>query len=225
MTPDFRLLTVEGHISSRETGLFFPCIEEVPVSFTDALFPIQPQPFRGAPDSKVIRPFDFEIVTDGCVVQEETCVFKPVNAAIFFIDEDDLIPQPFQDQTGILKIGNHCFDLFPVSDPFVVLMFGFVGVVHDGHLNFCVLAKRFQTSAAAVRFREKLKRKMDVKFGNIEYKGEEDGFKYYLGGVNPFDESQYGFRIAVEKEPDGTYSAGIWYGPYGITPENLGFGD
>ena len=105
------------------------------------------------------------------------------------------------------------------------LMFGFVGVVHDGHLNFCVLAKRFQTSAAAVRCREKLKRKMDVKFGNIEYKGEEDGFKYYLGGVNPFDESQYGFRIAVEKEPDGIYSAGIWYGPYGITPENLGFGD
>ena len=105
------------------------------------------------------------------------------------------------------------------------LMFGFVGVVHDGYLNFCVLAKRFQTSAAAVRFREKLKRKMDVKFGNIEYKGEEDGFKYYLGGVNPFDESQYGFRIAVEKEPDGIYSAGIWYGPYDITPENLGFGD
>lgn len=105
------------------------------------------------------------------------------------------------------------------------MMFGFTGVVNDGYLNYCVLAKHFQTSAAAVRFREKLKRKMDVKFGNIEYKGVEDGFKYYLGGVNPFDESQYGFRIAVEKEPDGTYSAGIWYGPYDITPENLGFGD
>ena len=61
------------------------------------------------------------------MVHKKVGIVQSVDAAVFFIDKNGAVAQPFKDQFHVVKVVDGRFDLFTLSQPPVIRSFGFVG--------------------------------------------------------------------------------------------------
>ena len=101
------------------------------------------------------------------------------------------------------------------------LYFWFQSDGYKSYFSRCILINECKTASEAKSLRDAIKDQMQQKYFILEYTDEKSGFKYYLGGSDPTNDSLPGFSIDILKYDDGSYAVRIDYGPYNYVREEL----
>ena len=101
------------------------------------------------------------------------------------------------------------------------MFFCFQSDGYTSYLNRCILVINCKSADEAKKKRDAIKKQMDDKYIILPYTDEKTGFKFYLGGISPTDETKAGFSIDIIKYNNGTYGARLDYSPYNYVIEEL----
>ena len=97
---------------------------------------------------------------------------------------------------------------------------------HKTYMNCCIFIIDTNTAEEAKKKREILHQRLSEKY-YMETRTDDNGFKYYLGGLSPLD-NRYAFYIDVLKygrevarNHHYPYAARLYYGPYDYVKEEF----
>ena len=119
-------------------------------------------------------------------------------------DKDELVYYDF-------RMGNHTF-----NDATFYFQYSEYG---GSYFSEAVFSRHFDLDRKerAYNFMENVAYTLSLKYKNIISKYDDDGYKYYLCGSNPFNENEYLIELNIDKSKskggDYFYYVTLYYGP------------
>lgn len=101
------------------------------------------------------------------------------------------------------------------------MFFMFQSDGYQRYFNRCILIRECDNAKEAKEIRDAIKTQMEEKYFIKDYKDDDTGFVFYLGGTSPTDNNMPGFSIEILKFKDKGYAVRLDYGPYNYVKEEL----